>query len=182
MRWDMLFEDLAAQWSAEESAEARAELVDRTRRERSTITVVDRLAASVGGSVTLALLGRGGVVSGRLIDLGKDWVVIAHAGGSEVVHLAVIQMLEGVSDRADDRPGVLARRFGLGFIVRRLAQDRIPVTVSDVHGTEHSGTIDVVGKDFIEMAVHHIDVTRRATNVRTMRMIPFWSLASVRGR
>ena len=49
-RWDRLFEDLEAQLAAEELRELRAEVADRTRRERSLIDLQARLLGSVGRS------------------------------------------------------------------------------------------------------------------------------------
>ncbi len=55
MRWDQLFADLEAQWEAEARRDLDSEVADRTRRERATIGVYERLAVSVGAEVRLLL-------------------------------------------------------------------------------------------------------------------------------
>ena len=46
MRWDDLFADLGAQWDAESRRELDAEVADRTRRERASVGLYERLAAA----------------------------------------------------------------------------------------------------------------------------------------
>ena len=71
------------------------------------------------------------------------------------------------------------RRFSLGFALREISRDRAPAVVTDVTGTAYEGTIDVVGKDFLDLAEHPIDEARRALNVRGLRTVLFSGLACV---
>ncbi len=61
MRWEGLFDDLDAQWEAEERRGRDAEVADRTRRERAGVTLHARLAAHRGqGGAALGPWGRPG--------------------------------------------------------------------------------------------------------------------------
>lgn len=183
MRWDLLFDDLSAQMDAAEATELRAEVADRTRRERATVSLLDRLAAAEGLVLTVGVHGVAEPLTGRLDDLGSDWVLLDRGRhGSDLVSVAAVTSVEGLSSRADDRPGVMARRFGLGYVLRRLARDRTPCVLTDVSGAHHTGTPDSVGKDFVEMALHDLDLPRRSEHVRGLRMLPFSGIALVRGR
>ena len=84
MRWEELFDDLEAQLGAEERRERDSEVADRTRRERASITLVARLASSVGGHLGLRLL-TGARVRGELLDLGQDWLLLRLESGGEAV-------------------------------------------------------------------------------------------------
>lgn len=48
MRWDRLFDDLEAQLAAQTRLELDAEVAERTRTERSKITLGERVAGAVG--------------------------------------------------------------------------------------------------------------------------------------
>ena len=45
MRWERLFGDLEGQWEAEARRDLDQEVADRTRRERATVGLFERLAA-----------------------------------------------------------------------------------------------------------------------------------------
>ena len=113
MRWEGLFEDLETQWAAEERRDLDAEIADRTRAERSRVELAERYAASRGNTLTLALV-TGSGCTGRLTDIGANWVLLRDATGREmlVATRQVVSVL-GLSQRAD--PAVTARRFGLGM-------------------------------------------------------------------
>ncbi|WP_252976256.1 hypothetical protein [Janibacter melonis] len=57
MRWDRLFGDLESQLAAQERLELDSEVAERTRVERSKVTLTDRLAGSTGALVGAHLLG-----------------------------------------------------------------------------------------------------------------------------
>lgn len=58
MRWERLFDDLEAAIQARDQGEVRAEVADRTRRERATVTILGRLAAQ-NDPIELLLVGGG---------------------------------------------------------------------------------------------------------------------------
>jgi hypothetical protein len=54
------------------------------------------------------------------------------------------------------------------------------VTVHDVVGAAHTGTIDAVGRDVLELAEHAADLPRRPEHVTARRVVPFAAVVLVR--
>ncbi|MFD1053074.1 hypothetical protein [Terrabacter terrigena] len=179
MRWDRLFDDLAAQLALDEARELDAEVADRTRRERALLDVHTRMLANTdAGHVGLRLPGR--VVTGRLADVGPDWALVETAPGRPcLVALAAVRGITGLGPGART-PSVVAKRFGLGAALRAVSRDRAVVELADVDGRVVTGTIDVVGADHLELAEHAPDEMRRTANLTGRLLVPFWSLGSVR--
>lgn len=178
MRWDDLFSDLAAQWEAQARRELDGEVADRTRRERALVGLRERLCAAVGHEVALTLTATG-VVAGRLLDVGDGWLLMdGGAGGQAVVPFAAIAGVTGLPDRVDEAGR--SRRFGLGHALRAVSRDRATVLVTVLDGTVLSGTIDVVGRDVLELSEHPADLPRRAVNVTGRRLVPFSAVLLLR--
>ena len=180
MRWDELFDDLEAQLDAEERRERDSEVADRTRRERASVALASRFAASVGSTLRLRLLGVP-QVRGELLDLGEDWLLVRLAsGGQAVVPLHAVAGVSGLQPRAS--AGRAARRFALGYALRGLSRDRAPVALTDTGGQVLTGTIDVVGADFLDLAEHPLGEVRRPEAVTGRQSVPFRAIALVESR
>ena len=179
-RWERLFDDLEAQFAAEERRDVEAEVAERTRRERALVSWTDRIAAQ--GQAELSLeVAAGQRLTGRVADHGADWVLIELATGAEVlVSLSSVLAIHGLVARS--REATTARRFGWGSVLRALARDRSAVEVVDRAGTRRIGTIDVVLSDAFELAEHALDVPRRQGNVTGRVVVPFAAVAMVRRR
>ena len=179
MRWDRLFDDLAAQLAVDEARELEAEVADRTRRERALLDVHTRMLANVEAArVGLRLPGR--VIAGRLDQRPVRPHIRETAPGRPcLVALAAVRGITGLGPGART-PSVVAKRFGLGAALRAVSRDRAVVELADVDGRAATGTIDVVGADHLELAEHAPDELRRAANVTGRVLVPFWSLGSVR--
>lgn len=176
MEWEGLFADLEAQWEAQERRELDAEVADRTRRERALVDLTARLAAHRGGQVTVRTRA-GDPVTGSVVDVGDGWLAVTRPQRSVLLSLAAVVGIDGLTTRSLD--ATAARRFGLGYALRGLSRDRATVTVLDVSGGLTTGTIDAVGADHLQVALHHSDQPRRAPNVQDARAIPFLALVSV---
>jgi|SRR5580765_1686899 len=176
MEWEGLFADLEAQWEAQERRELDAEVADRTRRERALVDLTARLAAHRGRQVTVRT-SAGDPLTGLIVDVGDGWLALARSPRSVLVPLAAVVGVDGLTARSED--ATAARRFGVGYALRGLSRDRVTVTVVDVAGGITTGTIDAVGADHVQIALHHGDEPRRAPNVRATRAIPFAALVSV---
>lgn len=191
MRWNELFADLEAQWDAEQRRDLDAEVADRTRRERATVTLRERFAgaAAHGGAadpapVTLTVR-TGAVVTGAVLDVGDGWVLVGPAvrgtappGPTVLVPLHAVVAVAGLDAKAAD--GGLGRSFGLGYALRALSRDRSVVAVTDASGATATGTIDAVWADALELSEHPADLPRRPEHVTGRRLVPFGALVLVR--
>lgn len=100
MRWDRLFDDLEAQLGAEERRDRDSEVADRTRRERARVELGARFAAAVGAVLRLRLV-TGATLTGELLDLGEDWLLLRLENGRDaVVPVAAVTVVTGLAPRA----------------------------------------------------------------------------------
>jgi hypothetical protein len=177
VRWDRLFDDLEAQLGHEQARERDAEVADRTRRERAQLDLQARLLANLDAAqVGLRLPTR--TLSGRLTDVGPDWLLVEDAGRQVIVAMAAVRAVRGLQPGARI-PSVVAKSFRLGAALRAVSRDRATVELVDVDGTAFTGTIDVVGADHVEVALHPTDASRRQANLVGRHVIPFWALGTV---
>lgn len=180
MRWDQLFDDLEAQFGAEERRERDSEVADRTRRERASVELGARLAAAVGANLRVRLV-TGTQVQGDLLDLGEDWLLLHLASGRDaVVPIASVVGVVGLPLKAS--AAKTARRFALGYALRAMSRDRAPVALTDTSGQVVTGTIDVVGADSLDLAEHALGESRRPENVRARQTVPFSAVVLVEAR
>lgn len=181
MRWQGLFDDLEGQFEAAEAAELATEIGERTRREAARLRLVDRLRAAEGAALAVTLPGAG-VVRGRLLDTGSDWLLLEEGGAREVlVPLAAVLGVTGTGPRsAAPDEGPVAKRLDLRWALRGLARSRAGVALGLVDGTQVTGTLDRVGADHLDLAEHGLGEARRAGAVRQVRLVPLSALALVR--
>jgi hypothetical protein len=180
MRWEQLFEDLASQLEHMSQAERDSEIADRTRAELARVSILDRLRASVGRNITCAL-SEGGVVRGRLDRVGADFVLLTQAHGETLVPLSAMALLEGVGQGAvsADVAGRVVSRLGLAAVLRSLARDRSTVRLRIGGDRVLVGTVQRVGSDFLELAVHDAEESPRRGTVRATPLVPLEGLVSV---
>jgi len=182
MRWERLFADLEAQLAAAEAAAEESEVADRSRREAATLSLVDRLRASVGAPVQVRV-GGAGVVEGVLREVGSQWLLLAEPAGTEaLVPAAGVMAVSGLStwSAAPGSAGPLFTRLGIGSALRAVARDRSAVTVTLADGSALSGTLDRVGADFVEVSAHAPGEPRRAGAVHGVRTVPVAAIAVLR--
>ena len=182
MRWQALFDDLEAQLRAAEAAELHGEVADRTRRETGLLRVVDRLVPAAGSEIAVAL-GAAGVLRGRLLDSGVDWLLVDEPGAREVlVPLAAVLGITGLVAQTGvpGSEGEVGRRLDLRWALRGLARSRAEVTTVLRDGSVASGTLDRVGADHLDLAEHPPGEPRRAGAVRQVRLVPLAALTLVR--
>ena len=89
-----------------------------------------------------------------------------------------------VSDSLDDASSAegergLSRRLGLAFVLRDLCRRRQSVELVMSDGVTR-GTIDRVGRDHLDLAVHEAGTARRESLVSHYRVVPFARLLLVR--
>ncbi|MCW2581650.1 MAG: uncharacterized protein JWQ53_440 [Klenkia sp.] len=181
MRWEQLFADLEAQFEVEESATERAEGASRARAEVGRLRWVDRLGGARGHRVGLTCTGAG-EVTGRVVDLGPDWVLLVDEQQREhLVATATVCALVGLgaATTVPVEEGAVARAWDLRRAVRGLARDRAPLRCVLVEGTVLTGTVDRVGADYLELAEHPADEPRRRGAVRQVRTVVLTAVAVV---
>jgi hypothetical protein len=182
MRWEGLFEDLEAQAAALDLAERGAEIEERTRAETAQLALVDRLRPAVG--VDLKLRCRGGLVlAGRPRHVSVEWLLLDEGGGREaLVNLASVATIGGLG-RLSAAPNTVSRvesRLGLRHALRGIARDRSVLRAHLADGNAVDGTIDRVGADFVEIAVHAPGEIRRRTEVREVLVMALGELVAIR--
>lgn len=182
MRWQRLFADLEGQLAAAEEAELAGEVRDRTRREYSRLRLHDRIAAALDTDlgVRLPVLG---VVEGRLLAAGPDWLLLGEATGREtLVPLGRVLAVAGLGRRSIEpgSEGAVAARLDLRYPLRALARDRATVALVLADGSVPTGTIDRVGADFLELAEHPAAEPRRGSAVRRVVAVPLGALVAAR--
>lgn len=181
-RWDAVFADLQAQAEALDVAERAAEVQDRVRAEVGELTVVDRLRPAVGTALRLHTVD-GTVCAGTLARVGPDWVLLEQDGDRELlVCLSAVTGISGLGRRSavPNSMDVVSSRLRLWFVLRRIARDRSPLSVRLADATTLAATIDRVGADFVEVAVHPPGEARRVAAVREVLVVPMTALVSVR--
>lgn len=182
MRWDALFADLEAQAEALERAERAAEVDERARIQVGGLGLLERLRPAPGATLRLQCAGAL-TLNGALRRVGTDWLLLDEGAGPEVVvAFAAVYGISGLS-RLSSVPhsaGTVESRLGLRHVLRGVARDRAPVRICRVDGSILDATVDRVGADFLEVALHPAGEMRRRGEVRDVVLIPYSGLAAVR--
>lgn len=182
MRWDGMFADLESQADALDQAERGAEVAERTRGEVGVIGLIERLRSAAGLSLRLRLPAQL-VVSGALVRVGPDWLLVDEDAGREVlVSTRAVLGVRGLArySASPHTMPVVESRLGIRHTLRGIARDRSAVRVHLVDGTTLDGTIDRIGADFVEVASHAAGEARRRQEVRVVELVPLAGLAAVR--
>ncbi|GIG39666.1 hypothetical protein [Cellulomonas phragmiteti] len=151
-RWEQLFTDLEAQLAAGRADEARWDVAELTRAERSRVTLTDRLRAATGSRLRL-VTALGERLEGIVTDAAEQWVLLDLGAGSRaVVPTAAVRTVEGLGARVAPPAGRLESALGLGHVLRALARDRERVSLHTDAGV-HTGRLDRVGADHVDLAL-----------------------------
>lgn len=195
MRWDNLFDDLEGQLEHELSAEETDLRAEEERLRIGRLSLHDRLAALAdvpGGSQLLrVVLAGGSTVTVRPVTFGKDWLAgdlvgdvgrpqqcVLPLAGIVAVLLAPAHVERSLAERPE-QPARVVDRIGLAFVLRDLCRRRKALDLDTSAGTLH-GTIDRVGRDHIDLAVHPPGTVRRGSEVSQVRLVPLGQIQLVR--
>lgn len=180
MRWDDLFADLQAQAEALLIAERDAEVAELTRLETSRLQLAGRFRASLGAPVRVRCLG-GMVLTGRLSAVGGGWLLVEEDAGREAfLATAAVVSVAGLGRLAGGQGTALDAGLGIGRALRGLARDRSVLRACLIDSTVIDGTLDRVGSDYVEFAVHAAGEPRRRAEVREVLVVPISALAVLR--
>jgi hypothetical protein len=186
-RWGHLFDDLESQLEHELGAE-EVDLRDEEERLRlGRLTVRSRLVAlnAANPDAPLAVHARGGELLRIVVTaIGRDWVggrlveesrhpreCVLPLAAVTGLALAAHEVRASITESGADGPS-LGARLGIAFVLRDLCRRRQGVDVR-VAGDVMHGTIDRVGRDHLDLALHGEDATRRERAVTGYRMVPF---------
>lgn len=194
MRWDSLFDDLEGQLAREKSLEEADIAAEEERLRLGRLDLRERLVAvhlaAAGSRYRISVILRGGTRS--LLcpsSFGRDWMLAEGADGARaatcIIPLAAIETVLLTPDQVRDSLVVaaaseaprIADRLGLSFVLRDLCRRRRYVEVLFTDGAER-GTIDRVGRDHLDIAVH--EPPRRESMIAEIRLVSFDSIVVVR--
>jgi hypothetical protein len=179
MRWDAFFEDMEAQFAAARAAAGESGANDLLRVEHGRVTLADRLSAHLAHPLRVKTLNGHGF-AGRLSHVGAEWLVLEGGGQSVLVPYAALQSVEGLGRGVGPGPTGVHARLGLASAFRALARDRAYVSVfTGSPVSVHEGTVDRVGRDFLELALVPSGEQRRAGNVVGVLALPFAAVTAV---
>ncbi|GEK80068.1 hypothetical protein ABA31_14190 [Agrococcus baldri] len=187
VRFEDLFDDLESQLEAELGAEQRDLQAEEERFRIGRLELRDRIAAAP--RLLDLTLRAGGRLRMRRMALGRDWlngIVLegapAETGAVVPLHAIVGIELDGDGAAASVRPakeaGDLQARLSFAFALRDLARRRASVILEGA--SPIAGTIDRVGRDHLDLAVHEPGERPRHGAVRSWRLVPFAAFDWVR--
>jgi len=202
MRWDNLFDDLESQLESGISAEESDVQAEEERLRLGRLRLRDRLLALHRASAAAADYAvRVELVSGDAVNLrpaafGRDWMsgeILGDQAGRVarhpqfvlplasigVLHLAREQVRRSLEPAPAPATPALSDRLGLPFVLRDLCRRRTGLEILLPTGGA-TGTIDRVGHDHFDLALHDAGSPRRESMVTGMRIVPFSQLLMVR--
>jgi hypothetical protein len=199
MRWDNLFDDLEGQLEQELSAEELDVRAEEERLRLGRLSLRDRIVAvheaqgrdAVDG-IRLFLV-NGAPLTVRPLTFGRDWfsaellddssrrahAVVPMASIGAVLFTRQQSALSLGATPSELSQTSLPARLTLSFVLRDLCRRRSTVEVQTSIGTVH-GTIDRVGRDHLDVAVHEPGEPRRESAVQQSRAVPLGQLLLVR--
>ncbi len=184
MRWDHLFDDLAGQLEHELRAEEADLQQEEERLRLGRLTLRERIAAVQRSADPAARRIRYRSLAGEMhvlrpLTVGRDWMagdLDDRSGVQAVVPFSAIDALlldrgqvEASLAPAPESP-VLAARLGIAFLLRDLCRRRTALAV-ETSTSVVTGTIDRVGRDHLDLAVHELGTPRRESAVDHIRVI-----------
>jgi hypothetical protein len=182
MRWEErllgVFEDLEQQAEGLALDERDATVAGLAPAAYAGVDLASRLHASVGRAVRLDVTGHGRL-AGRVARVGSDWLLLegpqaVGAGTAWLVRTAAVVGLQGASAQAREADArAVTSRLGLGSALRGLAEERLPVRLLRLDGSQLRGLLGRVGADFVEV------LAAGAGEPDELVLVPFAGLALV---
>ncbi len=198
MRWDKLFDDLETQLERELTAEEVDLEAEEERLRLGRLSLRDRLVSLHGAqqraseySLAVTLV-NGDRLRLHPVAFGRDWLSadivddssrrshcilpLAAIGG---LSLSAPQVVASLRPTAEPGHPALSERLGLPFVLRDLCRRRRSLDLLHAGVVLH-GTIDRVGRDHVDLAVHEPGSARRDSAVSEHRVVPLANLLLVR--
>ena len=198
MRWDNLFDDLESQLEQELTAEEVDLQAEEERLRLARLGIRDRLRSLHAAAEPDERMLRLSLVDGSRATVdpatfGRDWVAgelveesgrrpqcIVSLDAVVGVALSRSQILQSLDQSGgEESAGALSARLGFQFVLRDLCRRRRAVDLWLRDGRMH-GTIDRVGRDHLDLAVHEPGHPRRESAVTEYRLVRLGQLMLVR--
>lgn len=180
MRWNDLFADLEAQMEFGQWQSVEQDAAELTRGMWAELTLMDRLRAAMGQQVRVVLQD-GRMQPIQLQAVGPTWI-----GGVDDMSAVIVLRDAILGVDADLKAATVPSRPlqagpSVAAIYRALARRREAIQVVGRNGVVIAeGTIDRVGEDHIDVALHSRDEFRRSSVLQGMRILPFDAILLVR--
>jgi hypothetical protein len=199
MRWENLFDDLESQLAQELTAEEIDLQAEEERLRLARLGIRDRLhalhtlATHESERMLRLHLRDGSRVTAVSSTFGRDWFAgeLVEESGRRPGCIIPFEAIDAVSltreqvlisldgGRQEESPAALSAKLGLSFVLRDLCRRRQGVELI-LSRARLYGTIDRVGRDHLDLAVHDAGIPRRDTSVTDYRMVRFGQLLCVR--
>ncbi|MEO6310463.1 MAG: hypothetical protein ABIO33_07230 [Leifsonia sp.] len=187
MRWDNLFDDLEGQLEQELTRDDVDLQAEEERLRLGRLSLRSRLVGLGATAVIRLGLVSGDALAVRPSTFGRDWLAadvlkLHHSGAGSVGSMCIVPFAAIVSVALQpgqiplslcDEGEAAARlidRIGLPFVLRDLCRRRKWMTILTTTG-EITGTIDRVGRDHLDLAVHAAGSYRRSATVTELRIV-----------
>ena len=189
MRWDNLFDDLVGQLEGELAGEAGDLEAEEERLRLGRLGLRDRLVA-VLAVVASARAIRVHLTTGDNLAViptlvGSNWFsadIVDHRGHCLVPLAGVVGLgltaTQIAASHSPVRPSLNAR-LDLSVVLRDLCRRRGAVELV-LRDSTVRGTIDRVGRDHVDIAMHEAGSARRGSAVTDYRVVPIAALVLVR--
>lgn len=188
MRWDNLFDDLTSQLEQELDSESALLASEDERVRIARLPLRDRIVSLVTARAAPAGTLRFTLTNGerlRLdpVNIGQDWVAGVIVNSAQVSAQCVLPFsaiatlelecthLERSLARGGSASESISARLDFGLVLRDLCRRRCALTLTLAGGTHH-GTIDRVGSDHLDLAVHERGAARRERDVERFLIVP----------
>lgn len=180
MRWNDLFADLEAQLQFGHWEAVEQDAAELTRGLWAELTLMDRMRAALGQRIRV-ILSDGRIQELSLKAVGPAWIGGFDDTSALIIARDAIVGIDSVLSRAVVPSRPLHAGPSIRAIYRALARRREPVQVISTTGTMLAeGTIDRVGKDHIDVALHARDEFRRSSALHGVRIISTNAIQLVR--
>jgi hypothetical protein len=198
MRWDNLFDDLESQLEQELTAEEVDLQAEEERLRLARLGIRDRLRSlhsapdPTGNGMLHLVLSDGSRATIAPATFGRDWLageLVEESGrrpqcilpldAVDAVILDREQVAHSLEALAEESSGALSARLGLTFVLRDLCRRRAHVDLR-LRTLRLQGTIDRVGRDHLDIAIHEAGQPRRESLISEYRIVRLSELVLVR--
>jgi hypothetical protein len=190
MRWERLFQDLEDQLDRETDAELEDIARDEERLRIARLPLIDRVRDFLGepGSAPAAIVSVSqAVLTCTVLRCGRDWTLVQvheprDIAGTALMPVTALRSIRiGALDdtqlsrfRGNTATGSsrqLSSDIAFTFVLRDLCRRRRHVVIR-CDMDEIPGTIERVGKDHLDIAIHPVGISRSAQAVSHVVIVP----------